>query len=138
MWSCTGEPSVCTEDTLCGNGVLDDVEQCDDGGLAADDGCAADCTLEDGFTCDGEPSVCVADSDGDGVGDDDDNCPDVDNPGQADEDGDGIGNACDDVDEPDDGDGGGCCSVGGRDRATGWLFLAGVVGLALRRRRRRA
>ena len=35
------------------------------------------------------------DSDGDGVGDDVDNCPAVANPGQEDSDGDGIGDACD-------------------------------------------
>ena len=38
------------------------------------------------------------DSDGDGIPDDEDNCPDVANPDQLDTDGDGIGDAC----EPDD------------------------------------
>ncbi len=48
------------------------------------------------------------DTDGDGVKDDDDNCPQVANPDQADSDGDGIGDACDsDNGGNDDGDGDG-------------------------------
>jgi len=39
--------------------------------------------------------ACVFDSDGDGVDDGVDNCPDTPNPGQADADGDGVGDACD-------------------------------------------
>ncbi|MEZ4943202.1 MAG: T9SS type A sorting domain-containing protein [Saprospiraceae bacterium] len=49
--------------------------------------------------CDSETAVleaiCVADSDGDGVYDDVDNCLETANPDQADEDGDGIGDTCD-------------------------------------------
>ena len=41
------------------------------------------------------PAVVVLDTDGDGVPDEEDNCPDVFNPDQADLDGDGIGDACD-------------------------------------------
>lgn len=47
----------------------------------------------------GSPS-CGRDSDGDGVKDDDDNCPTVANAGQADTDGDGTGDACEDVTPP--------------------------------------
>jgi hypothetical protein len=41
-------------------------------------------------------TVVEPDSDGDGVGDADDNCPNTPNPDQADADGDAYGNACDD------------------------------------------
>jgi hypothetical protein len=43
-------------------------------------------------TINGQP---LNDRDGDGVADDDDNCPDVPNADQADSDGDGLGDACD-------------------------------------------
>lgn len=50
----------------------------------------------------GGPSTGPTDTDGDGVPDDDDNCPNIANADQADFDGDGLGDACD----PDiDGDG---------------------------------
>ncbi len=39
--------------------------------------------------------VCEGDRDGDGVGDEDDNCLNADNPAQEDGDGDGVGDACD-------------------------------------------
>jgi thrombospondin type 3 repeat protein len=53
----------------------------------------------------------VPDSDGDGVGDDVDNCPATANPGQEDADGDGIGDACDTCpfDAGNDADGDGIC-----------------------------
>ncbi|MEE9293897.1 MAG: thrombospondin type 3 repeat-containing protein [Phycisphaerae bacterium] len=50
------------------------------------------------------PEPAVADSDGDGIEDQDDNCPAVPNAGQADADGDGLGDACD-PDNDADGDG---------------------------------
>ena len=61
-----------------------------------DDDCAGNDICFDG--------ACVADTDQDGVGELDDNCPDVSNPDQADADGDGIGDACDpDADTDSDG-----------------------------------
>ncbi len=44
---------------LCGNGVLDPHEACDDGNGAARDGCSATCEIEECATCVGEPSSCV-------------------------------------------------------------------------------
>ena len=45
--------------TLCGNGMLDGSEQCDDGNTAAGDGCSPVCRLEGCVVCTGEPSVCT-------------------------------------------------------------------------------
>ncbi len=42
----------------------------------------------------------LSDADGDGVIDDDDNCPNTPNPGQEDADGDGVGDVCDDSHPP--------------------------------------
>ncbi len=53
------------------------------------------CDLDD--TCPNDPDPSNADQDGDGRGDICDNCPDVENPDQTDEDRDGIGDACDDI-----------------------------------------
>jgi cysteine-rich repeat protein len=44
---------------VCGNGVIDSMEQCDDGGTTAGDGCSATCTVEAGYSCAGSPSVCT-------------------------------------------------------------------------------
>ncbi|MFK7888305.1 MAG: proprotein convertase P-domain-containing protein [Gammaproteobacteria bacterium] len=51
-----GEPLV------CGNGLVQGGEGCDDGNLTDGDGCSATCDIEPGFGCDnepGEPSVCA-------------------------------------------------------------------------------
>src|SRR5690348_6116771 len=42
----------------CGDGVLQDGEQCDDGNGASGDGCSSACVVETGFTCSGSPSAC--------------------------------------------------------------------------------
>jgi cysteine-rich repeat protein len=46
----------------CGDRVVDtdEGEECDDGDRADEDGCSGTCTVEDGWTCSGEPSACVA------------------------------------------------------------------------------
>jgi len=43
----------------CGNGVLNAGEQCDDGNPLNTDGCSDTCTVEPGWTCSGQPSVCT-------------------------------------------------------------------------------
>lgn len=49
----------------CGNGVIDAGEKCDDGQSPPldGDGCSSSCTIESGWTCSGEPSVCGGDTD---------------------------------------------------------------------------
>ncbi len=43
---------------VCGNGIIEDEETCDDGNQSADDGCNRRCRQQEGFVCEGEPSVC--------------------------------------------------------------------------------
>eukprot|EP01025_Chloroclados_australasicus_P031099 TRINITY_DN313_c0_g1_i1.p1 TRINITY_DN313_c0_g1~~TRINITY_DN313_c0_g1_i1.p1 ORF type:complete len:856 (-),score=118.16 TRINITY_DN313_c0_g1_i1:1334-3685(-) len=46
--------------SVCGNGQLEEVEQCDDGNKVSGDGCSSQCRIEGGFTCTAEsPSVCT-------------------------------------------------------------------------------
>src|SRR5882724_2997625 len=46
---------------LCGNGVLDAAERCDDANGESGDGCSSTCRIETGWSCDqGEPTHCVA------------------------------------------------------------------------------
>jgi hypothetical protein len=64
--------------------------------------CVLDTDCTGGLVC--VDGTCAADADSDGVPDELDNCPDVDNPDQADADGDGLGDMCDPDGDP-DGDG---------------------------------
>ena len=43
---------------VCGNGLVEGDEGCDDRGVAAGDGCSAACTVEEGYACSGQPSLC--------------------------------------------------------------------------------
>jgi cysteine-rich repeat protein len=51
-------PASCPAPFVCGDGVVKPSEACDDGDLAAGDGCDAACQVEEGWACAGEPSVC--------------------------------------------------------------------------------
>src|SRR5436190_5082624 len=43
---------------LCGNGMQDPGEQCDDGNKTAGDGCSVICQIPAGWSCTGWPSHC--------------------------------------------------------------------------------
>lgn len=62
--SCTAlgyKPSGNTCVANCGDGkIIYGVEQCDDGNSVGNDGCSSSCQVENSYTCNGEPSVCVS------------------------------------------------------------------------------
>ncbi len=45
--------------TMCGNGTVDNGEQCDDGNKTPGDGCSVICQIPAGWSCSGSPSVCT-------------------------------------------------------------------------------
>lgn len=49
---------------VCGNGILEVGEECDDGNRIDGDGCSANCLVERGYVCTGSPSVCKKKSSG--------------------------------------------------------------------------
>lgn len=44
---------------VCGNGLVEPGEECDDDNTEAGDGCSPTCRVEEGWTCTGSPSVCT-------------------------------------------------------------------------------
>ncbi len=44
---------------VCGDGVVDGSEECDDGNATSTDGCTDSCIISTGYTCTGSPSNCV-------------------------------------------------------------------------------
>jgi MYXO-CTERM domain-containing protein len=144
----------------CGDGVVGEGEACDDGNAVDGDGCSSACAIEDGYTCEGEPSACteqtVGAECGDGVVDsgeacDDGNAADGDGcsaqcaveagytcEGEpsacAKSDGGGDGGDGQDTSTEDEG-----CAVGGHGAPapTPLLLLAALVAGGLARRRRR-
>jgi fibro-slime domain-containing protein len=77
------EADVCEEApvAVCGDGVINGTEQCDDGNTRPGDGCSASCRLEPGFACvDGTAvpsSVCHKTTCGDGVKEGFEQCDDM-------------------------------------------------------------
>jgi len=52
----------CASGSVCGNGTITGTETCDDGGLISGDGCSSSCQIEQGWRCQGQPSVCTPDT----------------------------------------------------------------------------
>ena len=46
------------QQSSCGNGIITGTETCDDANTNSGDGCSSTCTIETGWTCSGQPSVC--------------------------------------------------------------------------------
>lgn len=53
----------------CSDGIIDAAEACDDGNADDGDGCSSTCTVEEGYACVGEPSMCGPDCNGNGIPD---------------------------------------------------------------------
>jgi cysteine-rich repeat protein len=54
------EFTVGPNNETCGDGIVTFGEGCDDGGVMVGDGCSDTCSVEPGFACAGEPSMCAA------------------------------------------------------------------------------
>ncbi|NEX16040.1 MAG: hypothetical protein C1943_05245 [Halochromatium sp.] len=85
-WSgdCSGNNPTCLLETVSSDKTVEALFLADSDGDGVPD-------VDDAFPEDPNES---ADGDGDNLGDNQDNCPDLSNPDQADSDGDGIGDAC--------------------------------------------
>lgn len=45
--------------SICGDGIVESPEACDDGNMANGDGCSNMCTVETGWSCSGTTSICA-------------------------------------------------------------------------------
>ncbi len=46
-------------DPICRNGIIEGTETCDDNNIANSDGCSSTCSVESGWSCSGQPSICT-------------------------------------------------------------------------------
>ncbi len=84
LFACVGEPSICSPidargdaSPVCGDGLIELGEECDDGNILSDDGCSQYCLVEGHYECTGAPSVCEEKVGcGDGTIDDGEECDD--------------------------------------------------------------
>jgi len=67
--------SVCVHDVVCGDGIIEGAEACDDGNTNSGDGCSSTCTLECGWECP-PGTLCRAAKCGDGLVAGDEQCDD--------------------------------------------------------------
>lgn len=56
-FTCNVTVGQCISD--CGNGIINAGEGCDDGDTTSGDGCSSTCTVENYYSCVGQPSVCT-------------------------------------------------------------------------------
>jgi fibro-slime domain-containing protein len=75
-YSCPTPGQPCVHHYVCGDGTLDPNEGCDDGNNTDGDGCSAHCRIEQGYKCDGSPSVCTPTVCGDGKKEGAESCDD--------------------------------------------------------------
>ena len=64
-YSCATPGQPCIHHYTCGDGIPDPNEGCDDKNNLPGDGCSEHCRIEQGFKCDGAPSVCTPTTCGD-------------------------------------------------------------------------
>ncbi|MFA5828867.1 MAG: MopE-related protein, partial [Candidatus Shapirobacteria bacterium] len=71
--ACNNNPSITSQKfsvvvapSVCGNGLTESGETCDDANIHDNDGCSSTCSAESGFNCNGSPSVCTTTC-GDGI-----------------------------------------------------------------------
>ncbi len=75
-FSCPVPGSPCIHHYTCGDKIPDPNEGCDDGNITPGDGCSAHCRIEQGFKCDGAPSVCTPTTCGDSIKEGAESCDD--------------------------------------------------------------